>query len=214
MLKLSRNKKFITALTALSAFFFAAHAAHAKNRQDSPRISYLTQLGGDLDGDHLPETASVRYCGNVYQVSIHFTTGRPKLRLLTHLTEGLAGLTFETRDVDNDNKRDLVLVSATSRQPIGVWLNQGKAKFRKVNSWLYDGLGRNTGATYRYRGTSEPEPVGNIFIDPLPQLAPALEYLGLNPDSALPLSGQSEKRSVACMLAQVPPRGPPVATPF
>src|SRR5215813_332638 len=133
MLKLSRNKKYITVLTLLSAFFLASFSAHAAGRRDPSRISYRTQLGADLDGDHIPETASVRHLGYVYQVSIHFTTGRPKLRLLTHLTEGLAGLSFETTDVNNDNKRDLVLISATSLEPIGVWLNQGKAKFRKVN---------------------------------------------------------------------------------
>jgi hypothetical protein len=214
MLKLSRNKKFITALAALALCFLAAHPAQAKGHQPSPHISYRAQLGGDLDGDHIPEIASVRYCGDIYQVNIHFTTGRPKLRLLTHLTESLAGLTFETRDVDNDNKRDLVLVSATSRQPIGVWLNQGGAKFRKVNSSLYAGVGRNTGPTYRYRGTSEPEPVGNISVDPLPQLVPAVENFGLNHDSAVLLSSQLERRPVECILGQVSPRAPPVATHF
>jgi hypothetical protein len=210
MLKLSRSKKHITVLTLLSAFFLASISAHAADRRDPSRISYHTQLGADLDGDHIPETASIRHLGYVYQVSIHFTTGRPRLRLLTHLTEGLAGLSFETTDVDNDNKRDLVLVSATSLEPIGVWLNQGKAKFRKVNSSIYRGVGKETGPRYRYRRTSEPEPVGNLCFDPLPQLAPAVEHFGLDHDSAALLSSQPEKLLFDSLLAQVPPRGPPV----
>src|SRR5437762_12603739 len=129
MLKAHRNKIVIMILAVLSVFLFGANAVHASSNPGNHRISYRTQLGQDLDGDHIPETATIRQCGYIYQVSIHFTTGRPKLRLTTYITEGMAGLSFQTTDVNNDSKGDLVIMSATSIRPVAVWLNQGKANF-------------------------------------------------------------------------------------
>src|SRR5438876_4612052 len=122
MLTLHRTKVVLTRLFAVTFVFLLPNWVAA-----SPAgISYRISLGHDLDGDHIPETATIRQCGHIFQVNIHFTTGRPKLRLTTYLSEGVAGLTFEATDVNNDNKDDLVLVSATSFTPIAVWLNQGK----------------------------------------------------------------------------------------
>ena len=211
MLKLHRNKIVITALAVLSVFLFGANAAYASHQKPDHRISYHTQLGQDLDGDHLPESATIRQCGYLYQVSIHFTTGRPKLRLTTYVNEGVAGLSFETTDVNNDSKGDLVIISATSIRPIAVWLNQGRAKFQKVSSWSYGGVGRYTGPSYRHRRTIQPEPVGNISLDPLPQATPAAGYFTFDDDSVALLSSQPEQRPFYSMLRQIPPRGPPAA---
>src|SRR2546425_5697815 len=114
MLKLHRNKIVISSLTVLLVFLFGTNATYASHQKADGRISYRTELAQDLDGDHKPETATIRQCGYLYQVNIHFTTGRPKLRLTTYLTEGVAGLSFQTTDINNDNKGDLVIISATS----------------------------------------------------------------------------------------------------
>src|SRR2546430_16454693 len=137
MLKLHRNKNVMTALAVLSVFLLGASRAHAGGQQTDTHFLYRAQLGEDLDGDHIPETATIRQYGYHYQVSIHFTTGRPKLRLTTYVSEGVAGLSFQTSDVNNDSRRDILIISATSLRPVGIWLNQGKAKFQKVNSWVY-----------------------------------------------------------------------------
>src|SRR5262245_51411125 len=100
MLKLYRNKIVITLLTGFCVFLFAANAASASAHAAHRQIAYRTQLGHDLDGDRIPETATIRHCGYLYQISIHFTTGRPKLRLTTYVTEGEAGLSFKTTDVN------------------------------------------------------------------------------------------------------------------
>jgi len=209
MLKLRRNKKFINALGVLSVVFFAANAAYALSRTDHHRLSYRTQLGFDLDGDHIPETASVRHRGEFYQVSIHFTTGRPKLRLTTYVTEVLTDLSVETRDVNDDNREDVVIISATSVRPIGVWLNQGKAKFQRVNSWFYGSVGKYTGPTYRHHRASGPEPVGNICLDRLPQMAPPVHSFIVNDVTAFSLPSQTHAHPFDRTLQQVAPRGPP-----
>jgi hypothetical protein len=210
MLKPYRNKNVATALTVLFVFFFGATVAHAASRPENHRLSYRFQLGDDLDGDRIPETATIRQCGHVYQVSIHFTTGRPKLRLTTYVTEGVAGLSFQTADVNNDSKGDLVIKSVTSPRPIGIWLNEGKARFERVNSWLY-GVGRHTGPEYQHPHTSQQEPVGNIFSDPLPHATAAVEYFSLE-DSPDLISFQPDQLPFDSASRQVLSRGPPATT--
>src|SRR5438552_537859 len=118
MRKVDLLKTVLVLLSACFGFLLSTNTAFASHRNSKPHISYRTQLGHDLDGDHIPETATIRQCGHIFQVNIHFTTGRPKLRLTTYLSEGVAGLTFQAIDVNNDNKEDLVLVSATAFTPI------------------------------------------------------------------------------------------------
>jgi len=211
-LKLYRKKFVTTALAVLSVFLLGANisnAAHKTRVNPAGSIAYRAQLGQDLDGDHIPETATIRQRRNLYQVSIHFTTGHPKLRLSTYITEGLAGLSFEARDVNNDNKGDLVLVSATSLRPIAIWINKGRATFQQANSQLYSRVGKYTGPTYRFRSTSQPEPVGNLAIDRFPEAAPTVKYFSVHHEITALLAFQAEQRPFTALLRQVPPRGPP-----
>ena len=209
MFNLRLKQNVLAALALLFLFLSAANAGYAGERTSSHRISYRTQLGTDLDGDHIPETATIRQCGNVYQVSIHFTTGRPKLRLSTYVTEGVAGLSFQTTDVNNDSRGDLVIFSATSLRPIGIWLNQGKATFKKTSALFYGGVGRYTGPTYRHGGTSEPQPPGNDSFDPLPQITPSAEHFSIGDCCTELLSSPPDQRPFDSMQRHTPPRGPP-----
>jgi len=210
MFMLYRNKTVITLITAFAAFLFGSNSAFASHHNSEHRISYHTRLDHDLDGDHVPETATVRQRGYVYQVNIHFTTGRPKLHLTTFVTEGLAGLTLQTKDINNDNKDDLVITSATSIYPIAIWLNQGKTKFQKISSRAYL-VGGYTGREYR-RQTCHPDPVGNISVDPLPQTTFPSNYFHLGNECIAQLYSEAEKLCLDSILRQVPPRGPPTAT--
>src|SRR5207237_9214088 len=109
MQKFYRNKTVISGLALLFVFLFRAEVVSAAHRH-SDQFSYHTRLGNDLDGDHIPETATIRQNGSIYQVSIHFPPDRPKLRLRTYITGGISDLSFETTDVNNDSKGDLVLI--------------------------------------------------------------------------------------------------------
>ena len=209
MLKLNRNPRAVASFPVLFVFLFCACWASASHHYSGQRISYRTQLGHDLDGDHIPETATIRLRGYIYQVSIHFTTGRPGLRLTTYLTEGVAGLSLQTADVNNDSRGDLVIMSATSIRPIAVWLNQGKANFQRVSSWLYGEAGKYRGPAFRRRGASEPEPVGNIFIDPLPHATLAIQYFGPETAPADLITSRPDLLPFDSILWQVSPRGPP-----
>jgi hypothetical protein len=204
-----RNKTVITFLATFFVFLCAGGLAFASGPASGGTLSYRTQLEADLDGDQLPETATIRQNGYHYQISIHFSTGRPKLRLTTYLSEGIAGLSLETTDLNADGRNELVIHSATSIRPIAIWLNQGRAKFKKVSLWTFR-IGRHAGPEYHHRKTGHPEPEGNISVDPLPQATLGGSYFIVE-DVGVLLCVEAEKRPADSLLWDVHPRGPPAA---
>jgi len=207
--KLRQSKPILTGLAVLYVVLSAATWASASHRDGSTgHFSYRTQLRHDLDGDHIPETATIRQQGDVYQVNIHFTTGRPKLRLTTYLTAGTAGLSLQTIDDDHDSVGELlVIISATSLRPVAVWANQGK-DFRRVSSWTYGGLGRYRGPGIQHQRADAPDPIGASPNPPL-QATPAGRFFVWARDSAGSIHSQPEQVPFDSILWQDPSRGPP-----
>jgi hypothetical protein len=211
MFKLGGDKRVVPLISAAFVLLlFGTDTAFASRHHPDRHLSYHTRLDNDLDGDQIPETVTIRQRGYVYQVNIHFTTGRPKLHLTTYLTESGAGLTVQTADINNDRKNDLVITSATSIRPLAIWLNQGKSKFQKISSWSYL-VGGYTGPEY-HRKSCQPDPVGNVSIDPLPQATLSATDFDIGDDVASLLCPQAESLTFASRLRQVAPRGPPAAT--
>lgn len=171
---------------------------------------YRTQLGRDLDGDHIPETATIRQHGFVYKVNIHFSSGRPRLRLTVYYAEDAAGLSFQTSDLDNDRDEDLVITSATSLRPLAVWLNRGKAKFQKVSSWEYGGPVKHNGPDLRRSNAYRPEAPVSSSNDPLPDETTVAEVFVPGLDLEKLSSFQPEQLPSKPTLRQLPARGPPL----
>jgi hypothetical protein len=193
-------------LALLTLFLFGAAGA-AFAAAPGQRISYRTTLRHDLDGDHIPETATIKQRGSLYQVVIHFTTGRPKLRLRTYLTDDIGGLTFATADLNNSEGSDLLLLSATSLRPVAVWLNQGRGSFKRVNPSGFGLTGRDTGPSLKHRSNDQPEPIGNL-LNSVPQAeTPESLHIGIN--SCFLTTPQSGSSDFEAFRRQVHPRGPP-----
>jgi hypothetical protein len=210
VLKLYRNKKVITGLAALFVLLSGAAFASASPKKFAQGFSYKTKLSRDLDGDHIPETATIRQHGSFYQVSIHFTTGRPKLRLRTYVTDDLAGLTVEIADVDHDTRADLVINSATSVWPVAIWLNHGK-DFQRVSKLSYEHFNNHSGPGLDQKKRSQHNPVGNLFSDPLPQAETGDSFNpGINLKNTL--SSKADPLPFEFTLTQAAPRGPPTET--
>src|SRR5215475_12744280 len=154
-----RNKKFITGLVVLSTLLFwtaIGFGSPGDYGRNTEKISYKGSLGLDLDDDHVPETVTVKQQGSFYHVSIHFSTGRPKLRLKTYVGDDEAGLSLEVADVNNDSLADLVVTSATSVWPIATWLNHGLENFLRVTSSTYSLTSRYSGPRLNRLENEEP----------------------------------------------------------
>jgi len=212
VLELYRNKKFITGLAALCTLLFCTGtgvASPGNYGRNTEKISYKGSLGLDLDGDHVPETVTVKQQGSFYHVSIHFSTGRPKLRLKTYVGDDEAGLSLEVADVNNDSLADLVVTSATSVWPIATWLNHGPGNFQRVNSRTYSLTGRNNGPRLSHRENAQPDPAGSIST----RLAEAEIANSSNPstDTHDFLLCSIYQLPVESWLAELASRGPPFA---
>ncbi|HEY2381930.1 MAG TPA: hypothetical protein VGK48_12190 [Terriglobia bacterium] len=198
-------------MAALSAFLLGSASGFASPTYIAPGgVSYKTTLGIDLDGDHIPETATIRQQGSFYQVSIHFSTGRPKLKLRTFVGDDVAGLTIEITDINSDSEADLVISSATSTRPIAVWLNRGSANFQRVNVRAYGFYGRFTGPRWREKPGNHRAPAGSLSNDRLLQ-AELGDSFSFSPDLQDLVSSQTHPSAYQFWLVEVAPRGPPSA---
>ena len=207
MFKWNRKKRVLGGL--LTALFLVLACPNWAGASPE-RISQKTQPARDLDGDRLPEKITIQQCGLVYRISIHFTSGRPKLHLTVYQAGNEAGLTIQTSDVDNDRDLDVVVTSATSIRPVAVWLNRGKAKFQKASTWAYGGLGRYTGPTFRRRAVYQPDPALGSTTEPLAYTVKAAQCLEIRlgvEDLGLWDLEQAPADSVPL---EVPTRGPPL----
>ncbi|HYR90776.1 MAG TPA: VCBS repeat-containing protein [Terriglobia bacterium] len=202
----SRKRTLIWLLAGFFVLFTPKWAEAA-----SKGISYRATVGRDLDGDHIPETATVHQNRSVYQVNIHFTSGRPRLKLTVYRPEGEAGLSFEASDIDNDHNTDLVITSATSLQPLAVWLNRGKAKFQKVRSWPFGRFGNYNGPSLNHhRITNQPCPAVSSSTDLFAHPVNIDHLSNIGPDAQHAAYSDPEQRPSDFILQQVFPRGPPL----
>jgi len=174
------------------------------------QISHRTQLGRDLDGDRIPESVTIRQRGFLYRISIHFTSGRPKLHLAVYRAENEAGLTIQTSDVDNDRDLDVVITSATSIRPVAVWLNRGKAKFQRASTWTYGGIGSYTGPTFHRRAFYQPDPALGSTVEPLAYTVRATQCLEIRFDAEGLGRWDSKQAPADSVPLEVPTRGPPL----
>lgn len=207
-LALYRNKKFTSALAVLSTFVLGTAVGVASPQRSPLGVSYKTSLGLDLDGDHIPETATVRQHGSFYQVSIHFSTGRPKLRLRTYLGDDVGGLTLQVTDMNSDSEADIVLTSATSVRPVAVWLNHGNTNFRRVSARTYRLAFRYSGPRMKQQVRVQRDSISGVSNDKLSQAEPGVllnTYTGLE---SVVLQ-ESDPLTFDSWLAQVAWRGPP-----
>lgn len=209
-LGLYRNKKFIGASAALFVIFLATAGVSEASSFGVHGIVYKTSMGLDLDGDHIPETVTIRQSDSFYQVSIHFSTGRPKLRLRTYVAGDIAGLTFEIADINNDSEADLVITSATSISPVATWLNRGAANFQKVSVRTHSVWSRYVGSRLKRKTTERRDPVGSLSRDRLPQAEGADSFIPCTGSENL-LSSVIHSLPADFWLAEVPSRGPPSA---
>ena len=200
--------------SGLVGAFFILNALPASATGSVERLTYHAALGRDLDGDGIAETATIRQSGTAYKITIQFTSGTPRLNLTVYQPEGETGLTLLTSDVNDDRKADLVITSGASARPVAIWLNRGKAKFQKVNSWIYSVLGKMRGPALRQKPPPyDPEAALNSPTDPPAQAVKLAQLFGTYQDTENLGPLNSERLRIDAVLRQVPARGPPASNP-
>jgi len=112
----------------------------------------VSQLGwavADFDGDSRPDVAITRMeargGGYVYWVELDLSTNRkdgssqPQANLPAAVAS-ISGLHLTPRDVDGDHDLDIVVTMGIARQPIAVWINDGKGRFEEGDLSAYPAL--------------------------------------------------------------------------
>jgi len=94
----------------------------------------------DFDGDGRPDLAIVRAEGRgakgfSYRVELQLSTRRDLSFFRVSAAPG--GLHIVPRDVNGDGELDLVVTSAWSRLPVGVWINDGHGVFTQGDAAVY-----------------------------------------------------------------------------
>jgi hypothetical protein len=116
----------------------------------SPRSA--DQLGwavADFDGDSRPDMAVTRMesrgGGYVYWLELDLSTNRKDgssqaQANLPSAVSSIFGLHLTPQDVDGDHDLDIVVTMGIARQPVAVWINDGKGRFEEGDLSAYPAL--------------------------------------------------------------------------
>ena len=155
-----RNSRFAQVILPLACALFFAFPAWASSNSTSQ--DYLLRDGipaiADLDGDHIPDTASSIKVGqneHGYSYRVDLALSRDvNASPLTALSVEPTGLNIEAIDVDGDHDLDLVITTHLLHQPVGLWLNDGKGQFTRGDPAQYSSPFWRTG--YPLSPSNEP----------------------------------------------------------
>jgi hypothetical protein len=95
----------------------------------------------DFDGDLRPDFVSIQGGTNVsggadYWIQLQLTSvGRQSIQLVAPA----GGLQIEARDVNGDHAIDLVVTTTWSREPVAIFLNDGRGSFSRVETTAFPG---------------------------------------------------------------------------
>lgn len=100
---------------------------------DSPAVSGWVLA--DLNGDHNLDLATARsgiHDASGYAQEVRITLGAFQQTSFRFQSPG-ATVELSSRDLDGDQDRDLIVLEPVSREPIGVWINDGAGLFHQGN---------------------------------------------------------------------------------
>ena len=140
LLTLRRPTLLLWALWVLSAACWASEASTPSAVEPRPTPSFCDQgcAIADLDGDGCPDLAIARaevWGPSGFRYGIDVTTSVGLSSFSVSAPRGPLRIT--PRDVDGDRDLDLVVSSALSFAPVGVWINDGHGVFIRGDPSAY-----------------------------------------------------------------------------
>ena len=169
---------------------------------------------GDFDGDRRLDQADLHLAGAHRCIRVRFGDSRES-HLEFYATPEVLG-TLLTRDINHDNKPDLIWIYHSQSEPILVWLGDGLGHFLKAAAESVD-----DGLRALLVGDSDPGIVGGVkdeqvYLTPVPVSSELARPANLENESrtALLIAGRNERRDLGLYLSHLRERGPPLDTPF
>jgi len=112
--------------------------------RSSAGVTGMQFVIADLDGDQTPDLASVETAeaqsrSTSYAIRLQFAVGGDSY---IGVKGPLGGLRLAVRDVNGDDRLDLILTSVMDRRVIQVLLNDGHGKFAAAEPGLFFSVGR------------------------------------------------------------------------
>lgn len=211
---------------ALIALFFTpwVHSSFAKSQRRSrvgapptriAALSYLPLLA-DFDGDRRLDQAELHSVGAHHSIHLRFGNWRE-----SYLESGTAPHTLGrllARDVNHDNKADLIWLSQLRSEPAVVWLGDGLGNFAQVEDRsAYESELRSPNF-----GDAEPEIVGGLSEeeqaclapDPISSDLPRTTNVETELTTPPAIAGSNSRRDLGLYLSCLRERGPPLHTSF
>ena len=211
---------------ALIALFVApwVHSSFAKGQRASrvsappariAALSYLPVLA-DFDGDRRLDQAELRSTGTRHRIHVRFGN-----RHETYLESEAAPHTLGrllARDVNHDNKSELIWLSQSRSEPAVVWLGDGLGNFAQIadrsayenelRSWNFGDAERQIS-----EGLCEEE---QACLAPAPISSELTRVANVETELTTPLGikGSNSRRDLGLYLSYLRERGPPLHTSF
>ncbi len=137
---LAKSPRLVLLALAGSGLGLAATVHDLPSALDSPAVSgwVLADLNGDQSVD-LATARSGRHDAKGYTQEVRISLGAFQQTSFHFLSPG-AKIELSSRDVDGDQDRDLVILEPVSREPIGVWINDGAGYFHEGKLADYQAL--------------------------------------------------------------------------
>ncbi len=191
-----------------------AMAAPNPAHQDLPRSASLfdpTWVLADFNGDQQPDFASARlahHLGQEYahEVNVQLGSAQASFRFRSRA----AKIELSARDVDGDEDRDIVVLEARSKQPLGVWLNDGAGSFQEGDLAKFRGtIGGAPGPAWRSVSILFAGPA--IIEQRIPAALPWIAFTNENRGvEQLPAARHVLPRNTAAsdLRTRAPPAGP------
>jgi hypothetical protein len=209
---------------ALIALFVTpwVHSSFAKSQRASrvgDRPAHIAALSclpllADFDGDRRLDRAELHSIGAHHSIYLRFGNWRE-----TYLESGSARHTLGkllARDVNHDNKSDLIWLSQLRSEPALIWLGDGLGNFAQVaDRSLYESELRSQNF-----GDAEPE-IGEgsseeeqacLAPDPISSELPRATNVETELTTPPVIAGSNSRRDLGLYLSYLRERGPPLNT--